>query len=84
MWKYVHQNGRNGFQVTGPNGGSIFLPCGGYKYGTYHYGNNSIAMYITTIAGRILYCLSYRLGLAGQSSFVGFEIRPVFRFENNN
>ena len=84
VWKYVQQNGRNGFQVTGPNGGSIFLPCGGYKYGTYHYGNNSIAMYITTIAGRILYCLSYRLGLAGQSSFVGFEIRPVFRFENNN
>ena len=84
VWKYVQQNGRNGFQVTGPNGGSIFLPCGGYKYGTYHYGNNSIAMYITTTAGRILYCLSYRLGLAGQSSFVGFEIRPVFRFENNN
>ena len=84
VWKYVQQSGRNGFQVTGPNGSSIFLPCGGYKYRTYHSGNNTIAMYITASAGTVLDCLSYRLGLSGQSSYMGFEIRPVFRFENNN
>jgi hypothetical protein len=29
-WKWVHQNGVNGYEVTGTNGNSIFLPAGGY------------------------------------------------------
>ncbi|MBP5258866.1 MAG: hypothetical protein J6Z41_09070, partial [Prevotella sp.] len=29
-WKWTGHNGINGFEVTGPNGNSIFLPSGGY------------------------------------------------------
>ena len=28
-WKWINMNGRQGYKVTGPNGGSIFLPASG-------------------------------------------------------
>jgi hypothetical protein len=30
-WEWTTVNGVSGYQVTGPNGNSIFLPAGGYK-----------------------------------------------------
>ncbi len=30
-WKWVSQNGHNGYLVTGPSGKSIFLPVAGYR-----------------------------------------------------
>ena len=33
-WSWTSVNGVNGYQVTGPNGNSIFLPAAGYRYGT--------------------------------------------------
>ena len=84
-WKYIQQNGRNGFQVTGPNGSSIFLPMGGYKYDTTHYSSNYNAIYRTASAEKILYCYSSRFGMSSTNAvYVGYEIRPVFRFENDN
>ena len=83
-WKYIQQNGRNGFQVTGPNGSSIFLPSGGYKYDTGHYSDNYVANYRTASAERILYCYPSRLGISSAPIYAGYEIRPVFRFENDN
>ena len=89
-WKYVQQNGRNGYQITGPSGSSIFLPCGGYKYSTYHYSYDYFAEYRTASVDFILFCYSERFGLIEESSHsqdgycIGYTIRPVFRFENNN
>ena len=33
-WNWTTLNGVNGYEVTGPNGGSIFLPAGGNRYDT--------------------------------------------------
>ena len=38
MWKWTNQGGTNGYNITGPNGNSIFLPVGlkfGMKHGHY-------------------------------------------------
>lgn len=32
-WSWTKRNGVNGYEVTGPNGNSIFLPAAGYKGG---------------------------------------------------
>ena len=34
-WEWTSVNGKNGYQVTGPNGNGIFLPVAGAVYGTY-------------------------------------------------
>ena len=31
-WTWIAQNGVNGFNITGPNGNSIFLPAAGFRY----------------------------------------------------
>ena len=36
-WTWTTQNGVNGYNVTGPNGNSIFLPAAGSSYGTEKY-----------------------------------------------
>ena len=33
-WEWTTMNGLYGYQVTGPNGNSIFLPAAGFRYGT--------------------------------------------------
>ncbi len=33
-WAWTTMNGVNGYQVTGPNGNSLFLPAAGYRLGT--------------------------------------------------
>ena len=33
-WTWTTQNGVNGYNVEGPSGNSIFLPAGGYRYGS--------------------------------------------------
>ncbi len=32
-WEWTSQGGHNGYEVTGKNGNSIFLPATGYRYG---------------------------------------------------
>ena len=44
-WQYTTINGVNGYQVTGPNGNSIFLPAAGYRYETDVNGQNSDGYY---------------------------------------
>ncbi|MBQ0061584.1 MAG: hypothetical protein KBT15_07430 [Bacteroidales bacterium] len=34
IWKWISNVGHNGYEVTGPNGNSIFLPAAGYRYDT--------------------------------------------------
>ncbi len=33
-WEWTTQKGHNGYEVTGPNGNSIFLPAAGWRYGS--------------------------------------------------
>jgi hypothetical protein len=42
FWKWIEQNGTNGYKVTGPNGNSIFLPAAGCRGGSslYYAGSN--------------------------------------------
>ena len=44
-WKT--RNGVSGYEVTGPNGNSIFLPASGYRYGDKYY-NTSSSIYWTS------------------------------------
>lgn len=32
IWRWTSRSGKNGYEVTGPNGKSIFLPASGYKW----------------------------------------------------
>lgn len=36
-WKWTQINDVNGYEVTGPNGNSIFLPAAGYRYDNMYY-----------------------------------------------
>ena len=87
IWTWTQHNGINGYQVTGPNGNSIFLPATGYKgngpsypageYGLYwpqnelHATSNSFANLFILGAGN-----KPSLGQAGTRYF-GFSVRPV-------
>ncbi len=33
-WTWTTRNGKNGYEVKGKNGNSLFLPAAGYRYGT--------------------------------------------------
>jgi hypothetical protein len=33
-WTWTTKNGKNGYEVKGPNGNTVFLPAAGYRYGT--------------------------------------------------
>ena len=44
-WTWTTQNGVNGYEVTGPNGNSIFLPAAGYRLDTSLHSAGSIGYY---------------------------------------
>ena len=44
-WEWTTMNGVKGYQVTGPNGNSIFLPAAGYRLGTGVYDRGSFGGY---------------------------------------
>ena len=44
-WKWTSRGGNNGYNVTGPNGNSIFLPAAGYRRGTSFYYAGSYGVY---------------------------------------
>ena len=44
-WEWTTLNGVNGYNVTGPNGNSIFLPAAGYRYDTSSDGVGSYGDY---------------------------------------
>ena len=47
IWKWTTKDGVNGYQVTGPNGRSIFLPAAGKKYGSNESGIGENGFYQT-------------------------------------
>ena len=83
-WTWTTLNGVNGYEVTGPNGNSIFLPAAGFRNGTgvynrgYYgfywsgslYSNGSSYAYYLDFSGS--YC-----GWYGNYRYYGRSVRPV-------
>jgi|GEM_PF-2569089 len=83
-WRWTTQNGVNGYQVTGPNNNSIFLPITGYKDGTRHAAATTTGYYwsssldsISTHGRRLIFnASSHRCSRAGR--YYGMSVRPVY------
>lgn len=78
-WKEEKLDGVLGVRVTGPNGNSIFLPYGGYKWNDKHQ-NPGYGLYWTST----LYCApsAYSLDIlfkeyGSSDRYAGLSIRPV-------
>ena len=81
-WEWSSQDSHNGYQVTGPNGASIFLPASGWCYGTtFGYagevGNYWASSPYSTDGAFYLYFDSTKHGVEGNSRNGGFTVRPV-------
>ena len=83
-WTWKKINNVNGYQVTGPNGNSLFLPASGCRDGSTHYDENYYGYYWsrTLHMDRSFYAY-YILFYAQQVDFhnyhryQGFAVRPV-------
>ena len=72
-WTWTTQNGVNGYQVTGSNGNSIFLPAAGYRSGASLSGDGSDGSYwSSTLGGTGNVC---SLGFYGGRHYTGFDYR---------
>ena len=89
-WERIQINGVNGFNVTGPNGASIFLPAAGYREGHLfaagddgHYWSSSLSWELPNNAYFFsFYSSFFGSGLPkvdnGQSNrHYGYTVRPV-------
>lgn len=88
-WTWTSQNGNNGYQVTGTNGQSIFLPAAGYCNGTnknevgvygYYWGStpDEIDSSDTDEYATILYFLDGYQDVCNWRRYDGRSVRPVF------
>ena len=83
-WTWTTQDGKNGYQVDGPNGNSIFLPAAGYREGSGlraagRWGTYWLSSLSRTNSDRALN-LSFDSGvhyLSNNDRFIGFTVRPV-------
>lgn len=86
-WKWTTTDGINGYQVTGPNGKSIFLPAGGRKcddpgYGGLSYDNDNCYYRVGSHQGGYTYFINASSGyidINRDSDYrtLGFSIRAV-------
>ncbi len=86
-WEWTSVNGVNGYQITGPNGNSIFLPASGYRYNTDvdHLGmRGSNGYYWTSTKSGTnnaynlhFYTSWYGVGENGHNPYDGHNIRAV-------
>lgn len=87
-WEYKTVNEKPGYQVTGPNGNSIFLPCTGQYDGTELSNGDTYGGYWTgsiaetnTQSAKILYFYSSMMHSMSQSNrYIGRPIRPVCEY----
>ena len=83
-WTWTTQDGKNGYEVKGTNGNSIFLPAAGYRGGSalYYAGSGGYFWSCSLDAARS-YCarnLGFDSGARGwyhNPRFYGFSVRPV-------
>lgn len=83
-WNWTTRNSVKGYQVTGPNGKSIFLPCTGYRDGETLWRPEDMGYYWTSTASRGGSAWAYNLhfgtnghNVYGSSRFSGYAIRAV-------
>ena len=83
-WTWTTLNGVNGYQVTGPNGNSIFLPAAGYRNDTevdyrgdygYYWSSSLDSDYSSLAYG--LYFLDSSYDWSNYRRFYGRSVRPV-------
>ena len=84
-WTWTTRNDVNGYEVTGPNGNSIFLPAAGYRLGTEVYYRGSSGYYWSGSVdynydgyAYYLYFDSDNHGVSYGSRFYGYSVRPVY------
>ena len=84
-WQWTRQNDVNGYKVTGPNGNSIFLPCGGHVSFTTLYYFDERGCYWTGSSDQSIEQTAYMMILTedninerSMSRVLGVNIRPVF------
>lgn len=81
-WKWTSVNGVNGYEVTGSNGNSIFLPAAGQRQGTNnyniggHYWSSELGGNSDTAYGL---CFDSTIGGCGifEKRCYGYSVRPV-------
>ena len=85
-WKWTTLNGVNGYNVTGPNGNSIFLPAAGYRDGTDvnfrgYYGNYWSSSLYNDYGNHAcdLYVLDYSYHWGISYRYYGQSVRPVLK-----
>ena len=83
-WVWTSKNGHNGYNVTGPNGNSIFLPAAGWRNGTSSYDVGGLGNYWSSTLSssrsydaRFLYFNSSRHYAGSYYRRIGRSVRPV-------
>ena len=83
-WKWITQNGVNGYKVMGPNGNSIFLPAAGGCEGSSPYDVGECGYYWSSWPGTNFTDYGFYLGFRSDvrklnlsPRYVGFRVRPV-------
>ena len=83
-WTWTTLNGVNGYQVTGPNGNSIFLPAAGYRNGAGVYSIGGLGYYWSSSLSSNYSNYAYRLDFNDSSydwysyyRYYGLSVRPV-------
>ena len=87
-WKWTTNDGTisgvYGYEVTAPNGNSIFLPPAGYYRGMSHFYPSAHGYYasVTNSMDGGVYCLHFRQGVYESYNFTnsayGIAVRPVY------
>ncbi|MBR4847937.1 MAG: hypothetical protein IKV07_01095 [Bacteroidaceae bacterium] len=83
-WQWTTLNGVNGYNVTGPNGNSIFLPAAGYRSGADVYNRGSYGRYwsssLSSDSNYYAYILHFyyiNYYWNNNSHYYGQSVRPV-------
>ena len=83
-WKWTKQHNVNGYNVTGPNGNSIFLPAPGYRSGTSLYYDGYYGFYWSSTPHDGIDDYAYRLNFNSGNEYVdyssrcnGHTVRPI-------
>ena len=90
-WTWTTKNGVNGYNVTGSNGNSIFLPAAGQYYNnTFAYSNSMGYYWTSSLETERLGCAQnwiFNSGIVTWGSgfrFVGNSVRPVRDIDGSN
>ena len=85
-WKWIQKNGVNGYEVTGKNGNSIFLPAAGYRNDTSlldigyegRYWSKSLREDKPIYAWGVRFSPDYKRRSTEFYRYVGRSVRPVY------